>query len=469
MATVVLDAYSKAYPSITNRIRASVYSESDPLAIVASIIDAIAGHPSRIWHFPGLPRDNYKFSLDEIDGGGNPINNLALFDVVPGQIDGTLTRPDEQPQVGITPGFVAGTNTFTFDGTGGKPNYIGWDIVPSELTGRGILVRGLDYSWDSLTGILVLLQPGDLFPAGLYYNIHFEPIASQTVPDSIPTIFDFSARVITANDAILVEDFGNSIIVEPGGQYIELTLPPIATVPKGRILSIETIKLIGTGMSCVKIIPDGSDIINFMDGSLFMMNNETLQIWKLRREDLSVEWRVRLCDGNFKNVGMESSEDLTSSLVYCKHLLDGAIESILQYARIYNQHILRLPGTQVVNFDDWATGNNKYLYSLANSANPSNANKFHFPDRRALFERNNNSGKAGDYSDDMVKISALSVTVSVGDSFTGPPGVDWTAVAPRFGRGFNGPSDYNLPVTASGGSGTETVPKNYLINKFVLV
>lgn len=467
MATVVLDAYSKAYPSITNRIRAAVMSESDPLAIVASIIDAISGHPQRIWHFPGLPRDNYIFTLDEINGSGDPINNLALFDVVPGQIDGTLTRPDEQPQVDTTVGFVSGINTFTFDGIGGKPNYIGWDIVPSELTGRGILVRGLDYSWDSLTGVFVLLQGGDIFSAGTYYNIHFEPIASQTVPDSVPTITDFDTRIITASGAILVEDFGNSIIVEPGGQYIELTLPALSTIPRGRVLSVEIAKVKGTAISCVKFIPNGSDSINFMDGTLFAMSNESFQIYRLRRVDLSTEWRVRYETGNFRNIGQSTSEDATAALVYCKHLMNGGIESTLQYARLFNQYVLNLPATQLVDFDAWSTGNNKYFYSKANSANPANANKFHFPDRRDLFERNNNSGKAGDFQDDDMDLSDLWVDLKMGNSFTGAPGPDW--IVGTTGRGHDSPQTVPLEVYSPSSSGTETHPKNYLINKFVLV
>ena len=115
MPTVVLDAYSKAYPSITNRIRASVFLETDPFALVASIIDTTVGHPARVWHFPGLPRANYGFSLDEIDSGGAVVANLALFSVVPSQIDGTLVRDDEQIKVGTTPGFDSGLNSVFFD------------------------------------------------------------------------------------------------------------------------------------------------------------------------------------------------------------------------------------------------------------------------------------------------------------------------------------------------------------------
>src|ERR1044071_3050415 len=120
MSTVVLDAYSKAYPLITNRIRASVFLETDPEALIDSIIE-VGTHSARIWHFPGLPRANYGFSLDEIDGGGGVVNNLALFAVVPSTIDGLLTRDDEQIKVNTTTGFDAELTSVVFDGTDGKP------------------------------------------------------------------------------------------------------------------------------------------------------------------------------------------------------------------------------------------------------------------------------------------------------------------------------------------------------------
>src|SRR5574337_2057343 len=116
MATATLKAYSGNYPSITNRLRASVAYASSPLAIVADIIEN-SPHVTRTWSFDGLPRNNYRFYLDEIDGSGNVLQNLADFDVVPGEINGTLSRDDEQIQVDVTPGLVAGATSWTLDGS----------------------------------------------------------------------------------------------------------------------------------------------------------------------------------------------------------------------------------------------------------------------------------------------------------------------------------------------------------------
>lgn len=472
MPTVVLDAYSKAYPLITNRIRASVFLETDPAALIATIIDSTAGHPARIWHFPGLPRANYGFSLDEINGGGAVVNNLALFSVVPSQITGYLVRDDEQIKVGTTPGFDAGLQSVFFDGgetsPGSgifRPDYRGWIIVPSELTGRGILVKDvLDYTWDPITGEMVWSQAGDILQSGTFYNIHFNPLINSA-GGSVPTVLDFSTRIVTETGNIEVTDFGNNIIIEPDGVYLELTLPDITTVPQGRLLTIETKKAIGTAVQCSKILPLGADIINFLSGNLYMMNNESLQIYRLKREDESNEWRVRCADGNFKTVGQSVGDDCIQSGVYCKQLLNGAIGDINQHARIYNEIVLNLPASQVVDYDVWAVGTlNKYFFSKANSSDPGNAGKFHFPDRRGVYERNNsNAGKAGDYSDDQIKISPLFITINQGNSYTGNggPGI--------VGRGSNSPNSFNVSVQGSVGTGTETHPKEYLINKYCLI
>lgn len=462
MPTVVLDAVSKAYPTISNRIRASITLSND-VAIIASIIDVTAGHPSRVWHFPGLARANYAFSLDEIDGGGVPIQNLAYFDVVPSNIDGLLSRDDEQIIVDLTSGFTAGLNTVTFDGTAGKPNYIGWTIVPSELTGRGILALGLDYSWVPSTGVFTLLQAGDILQTGTYYNIHFDPNV-QTAGGSPPSVIDFTARLITADDTALITDFGNTIILEPAGVYLILSLPDIATVPVGRILTVEMIKLRGNAVQCTKFLPNGADVINFMRGNLYMMNNENLAIYRFMRPDLSNEWRVRNEHGNFHRIGEPTGDDAIATGVYCKQLYDGSAKNKYQFARIFNEVVLTLPGTQVCNYDDWATGNNKYLFSLANSADPGNVDKFHFPDRRGIFERNNNAGKSGDFATDSIKNHVHSVSPPSSNSQAGF-GLTTTGSDPLGGDG---------PVTAyntanNTGGTSETAPKHYLINKYVLI
>lgn len=564
MSTLVLNAYSSAYPDITNRIRASIFLQSDPLAIIASQIDSTIGHPIRIWSFPGLPRNNYGFSLDEIDGDDNPITNLAYFDIVPGEVDGKLIRDDEQIIVDTTPGLTAGNTSAVFDGslvsggtlaivfqgntnashaaftlsgipftgdmvevdwstnpnptdppndysvsstvmagwtladlitdlynkmvaldvnttlfsTGGnngvrvhgfstasidvtltstpgavKPDYRGWDIVIDEMTGRDILATNYDYSWDKVTGTFQLLQDGDIFASGQRYNIHFDSIVNPQ-GNSYPTVTDFNINLITSTQTITGSFFGDKLIVEPDDVYIEVTLPPIATVPVGRKLMVE---VGGTSPVCAKFLSQDA-IINFLRGNVYAYPGESFSIYRYNRDSVN-EWRVCDCDGNFKTVGQSVGDDSIQSNVYNKKLMDGSIESTLRYARIFNDIVLNLPLIQVVDFSAWSIGNNKYYFSKANGSG-----QFHFPDRRGIFEKNNSAGKAGDFQAAQVGQFTDNVVIPKENTSIGEAGIgNFTT-----GSGGNEPSDMN-PVTLTFNVGKENLVVNTLINKYCLI
>jgi len=465
LGTCTLNAYSKAYPFITNRIKASVLDAASPFAVVASIIDTTVGHPIRTYDFYGLPRKTYRFSLDEIDGGGAVVNNLADFTVSPSSLGEELARDDEQIKVDTTPGLTSETTTFTFDGTETspgsgifKPNYIGWKIVPSELAGgRGLMVENVDYSWNSVIAKFDLLQGGDEFNNGATYNIHFNCINS-TAGNSFPTVTDF--EIVFLDDDITLDDtyFGKKVIIEPLDDYAEIQLPSILTIPEGRRMMVE---VSGDHLTSVEFKCFGSDEIDWLSGSLIAMTYESFSIYAFEHPTKGRVWRISEADGNFKSVGESISDDSEPSDVYNKQLYDGSSLNKFKYSRLYN-FVLNLPTAQRVNYDDHATDNNKYLWSLANSSDPGNADEFLIPDRRGLFERNNSSGKPGDYYDDTVNLTDLKVTVNQGNSYTGNGG------SGVVGRGSNSPNSFQLNVTSPSG-GTETKPKNYLVNKYFKV
>jgi hypothetical protein len=463
MPTLVLNAFSKAYPSITNRIRAAIYLAELPLAIVAEIIDTTSGHPSRTWSFPGLERTNYKFSLDEINGSDVVVSNLAAFDVVPGTIEGSLVRNDEQIKVGQTEGLIAGNTSFIFDGTFEKPNYIGWEIVISEISGRGIMIRGLDYSWDKTTGTFQLLQSGDLFVDGTYYNIHFNSI-DTTEGNSYPTLNDYQFNIIIDNIKIDASYFGKKLICSPVVSFITVKLPDIYALVPGRKLMIE---VDGTDQQCVHIVTGFGEPINFFNGMIYLLPGERLSIYSMLRDGTP---EYRFCDafGNFTTVGNMVSTDDTYNSSLNMIPLDGRNLNTLKYARLYNQFVLNLPIDQVVNYADWETGNNKYKYSYSDGTN------FHIPDRRGMFERNNNTGKAGDFFDHQM-LSHQHITQSGGiNTFGGGYG----ATLLNFFVGiFSGPGTGKRDITSLPSSnngtilpnvGSETMPVNTLINKYVL-
>jgi hypothetical protein len=84
-------------------------------------------------------------------------------------------------QADVTPsGFIAGINTATF------PDWIGWEPI-IERKGQGTLTEGVDYSFDTDTGLLTLLKAGDTFQHLEYFYISFQlrPENQQEIDSSI--------------------------------------------------------------------------------------------------------------------------------------------------------------------------------------------------------------------------------------------------------------------------------------------
>lgn len=460
MATVALNAWSVEFPLISNRIRADVSTQLSPLAIVASITKD-APHPVRLWSFPGLPRTNYVFQLSEIDGTGAVVRRLAYFDVVPGSLDSVLVRMEEQIRVDVTPGLVSGANSFTFDGTGGKPDWRGWEISPEEYSGVGTLIRGTDYSWDKSIAAFAFLTAGRVFKPNQWYTVEFEGV-NQGAGGSFPAIFDFSIFFVTNNYAVTPEDFGKKMIIEPAVNYIELTLPSLDTVIAGRYLMIETKS--ASEFRCVKFIRNGTDIMAFLHGELYMMMNEKLYLYKIVRPSGNFEWRICNEQGNFINCGELISNDLSN--VYNRVLVNGGgINGLnkFQYARLYNEVVLRLPVGQRVNYDNW--NSNQTLWSLANSTDPSFADFFRIPNRLGLVEKINPTGRLiGSYEPDSVGAHSHNYIERHANSYTGSP---TSAVA---GSGAVNPEEFIRSTGMEGlNMSTETKMKNFSTNKYILV
>lgn len=474
--TVVLNAYSIAYPTISNRIRVDISKQSDPLAIVVSEIDAIAGHPARIWSFPGLERTNYIFTMNEIDGSGNSINNLAYFDVVPDAINGALVRDDEQIFPDITPGFVSGATEIYFDGgevsSGSgvfRPDYRGWNINPERRDQPGTMIRDQEYEWNTLTGYFHLLTEGDVFVHAELFNIDFDPI-ENVAGGSVPTASGFSILLKTANYYVSENDFSKKLICEPSSDFMVLTLPDISLVTEGEPLMIEVYK---TQDCCVKFLSE--DPIKFARGFIYLCRNESLRIYKYQRSG-SPEYRVDSNCSNILTVGSIVSHYQISSGVFNAIPLDGSSISVEKYARLYYEYVSRLPLSQVVSYDNWAIGNNKYHFSSANDSG-----EFRIPDISGLYERSTATEIAGTYWRMMIEkhkhMTAWNDNPGAvggapfGDAgYTNKPGNsgrdndnDWWFT--NDGSEIAGANAMN----SAGVIGTETRPNSFSINKYILV
>lgn len=452
MALYFLALKSKAYPDITNRIRGSVKSWDGATTIV-SIIDDTAGHPARLWNYPGLPRNNYQWILEEINGGGIAIRTLSEFMVTPSTVDGLLTRDKEQLQVDATDsGLVSATNTATLDGTGGIPDFRGWKVAIAEYGDiRNLLVEGLDYTWDSDLGKLDLLQ-GEYFQPSAWWTFLF--IAqSQTQGNSSPIINDYSTRLLTVTTNIVYEDFGNAVLIKQVGVYGEYSLPDITTIPVGRPLEVE---VGSSGILASKFKTYGADIIAFLRGNLIAYPGESFTIVRYQNTDLSNEWRVKFPSGNFARVGdVIGANSIQSGMLLAK-LANGDSVSTLSYARIFNDIVLQLPPAQRSTYAAHGTGNNKYLFSAEGTG--GDAGKFYLPDLRGLWIAANNSGKAGDFL--AAQTGEVVIPIPVADTFNGHFGTPTKA-----GSGDDNPTTINVTVN----DGQKSRPDTVLLNQYILI
>ena len=131
-----------------------------------------------------------------------------------------VQRNDEVIQVGVTTGLVAGSSSFVFDGTGGKPDYRLYEPIFFEYGGRQPMIKGLDYSWDYTTATLVLLQPGDSFSDQQYYTTQFQPYKSGTINPSSIIDYTFFIRKINLPNIDPVPNPRNAQILERLNSFI---------------------------------------------------------------------------------------------------------------------------------------------------------------------------------------------------------------------------------------------------------
>lgn len=425
MATVALNIYTQSYPTITNDIEIRVYEQADPLAVVASDRKPGPTHPLHTWSFPGLPRTNYLFRVFEVVGS-SIIQQLGDdMDVVPGLANGVEFRATEQIQADVTTGVTSGVNTFTMNGTAGTEDWRGWEISTIDRIGTGPMKKGVDYNYNSSTGVFTLLQGGDIIAFQEWFNVEFEA-QNNAITQSTPTVFPLfaSAKLITANYTINAgTDFNGLLIVDPPGNYIELTLPDIATVVALRSLTIEMRR--STTNKCCKIITQSGQTIDWLHGGrddLYICPNETIKIYKwidtTNPSSPVSMWRTVDANGNFLRVGHQIGDDQITANMFNVVEFVGTQCDVFQFARFYNDYVSQLPPSQLVNYDDWSTSNKWYCFSLANSSNPANANKFRIPLRTDIVEKISNGSRLPGIIEG-AQVGAVTFSLKKGNGYNG--------------------------------------------------
>lgn len=485
--TTDLQISTNAFPSITaDDVQIAIYDQSDSGAIVTSQ-QFHPPHNQRAWNFPGLPIANYLFRIFQMVGTSGTVRQQMGGDtfVVPNQPSTVTYFPPEQIVADNTLGFSSGVNSVVFDGTGGKEDWRGRDIgTLVRMGGEGVMKKGVEYSWNTNTGTLQLLNTDDVFNPAEWFNVSFV-LQVGAAPASIPTILPpfLTPTVITADYNVNAgTDFGGVLIIRPASVYLEITMPAIATVPVNKRIKFEFDPTPFSGgnpvQQCAKIIFQAGEVLTWLGGvkpALFIINLESIFLYPFIDTDAVKRWRVDSPFGNWLRVGDQVVDDALSANVFNKVPLDGASLDNKQYARLYNEYVLSLTG-QVCNYDDWPTGNNKYLFSIANSSNPANAGKFRIPDRRNIFERNTDGARLpGNFQ--AAQVPSHNHNNGVADD--SPPHADHLSIYGTVTTDVSG-SGANQPDIASGTpatrqgitsttGGADGRPANIAVRKYLIV
>ncbi|MES2004345.1 MAG: hypothetical protein V4450_07475 [Bacteroidota bacterium] len=436
---------------VTEQIRAVIFKTVTPLAVEQSIVED-APHNDRLWVFYGLEESsNYIFKIQK--------NVATVWVDVPGYYftftpDNPAVKYKEPVQIhaDYTTGFVSGVNSVVFDGTDGKDDWRGFKIFPDR--GAGLMKRDIDYSWDDVSGTWALLQEGDLFQPGEYWDIEFATIIAELGGGQVLSGKLFNETVVITEDYAMTDaNFGKNNLIQGEDEYLEVTLPDIATIPENKMAYIES----GSGAHlCARFKTfSGAQKIDWLEGNLvdlFFCRNEQLAIYPLNGK-----WRIKFPEGGFKNVGRDfhSFSDLNEE-ANAIPLNGGGNDglSVTAYARLYNRVVLRLNPSKVCTYADWSTGNNKYKFSFANDEG-----FFHIPDTRDMFVRNTgNARDVGIYQADQIKQTEINLRIRKSNNNYG------------FGT-LNGPIiDNSTPANnekVTIGTGTETSPVNISFNHFI--
>jgi hypothetical protein len=439
----------------TNSVRIKLYKEPDHSTVVDQLTYATP-HPQRIWHFTGIiPGVDYFFRWTEIDGSGNDIQTYASANVTADANNISLRNP-ENIIVGVTPNLTIGATTALLDGSNGSPDFRGEQIIP-DLDGYNFLNEGFEYSWNSATGLLTLMN-GMEFNDGTRFFIYFKPKQANNSGNVVIRDPWTTDLIVTDDITLTIADLNKNIIIKGGDGYLKITLPDINITPKGLFHFDST----DGSHKCVEIacssVTGNVNKIAYPTpgrGSLFMGRNETISIY--RDNSGSSVWRAKYADGNYKTVGEFISEYTELDNVINKVALNATQYDRFEYARLYD-YILRLPSNQVTTFDLWQFGDNAYKFSLANSDG-----KFHVPTVLNLWEAGSGTNQAGTFLEEMVGPHTHLIKYVMNGTDGTPNGQH---LDPSPASVENNPKGTNAYAIQSNG-GTANRPKSYVANKYI--
>jgi len=427
----------------TESLKYILYKASDPTVPISTQTFAFP-HPQRQVTFNAMPRVNLIFKIWRVTGGGD-VQVPLTFNFTPDRDDLIYYAPVEV-QADTTPGVTSGATGFTFDGTGGKPDWRGRTAYP-ERVGQGTMQAGVQYSWDGATATFTLLQAGDQLAPGELFNFTFNVVVQQSGTPVQPQLWT-STMVITGTTTLIGADIGKKIIIKGASPYFVITLPTAADIAEGVVTWFEFARASHVN---VKLLAVGTTIDWGPNGARTYLTGGVCENLAIYKEPTTGLLRVHSFEGNWLKLGRIISTDDTGPVIECNvQELDGSDMAVATYKRLYEDYVQKLPPSQVVNYTDWAASPTKFSYS--------NGTNFHVPDRRNMYARaTDGSLIPGTYQAD--KVGPLSLTL---------PLVQHTASGASIGV-TDGPLGGSGSRTFTVSGGSETNPKSFITRNFILI
>lgn len=368
----------------------------------------------------------------------------------------------------VSADFKASTNqisfradlVYTYAGVGGvftsnttivDASLIGYNISYEQF-GSGTLTQGVDYSYNSATGTIILLAAGVTYQSGQKMVVHFQPQVSA----SAPVYSGISAGSIVAISTVLTNSSANQAIYcqGSGGSFI-ITLPGLSTMTDYQ--PIEFYSAGGNHIN-VKLLCGGADNIqwNVLRTNIILGQAEQITLYKANGV-----WNVKNPSPNIKMVG----EILYrySNVEFPNLLANGTIISRVTYSRLWD-YVSGLPASAVVAEAIWTNtsvaNGITYFINKGKFSSGDGSTTFRIPVLYGVGFLKAVDGVlrlAGSLETEQVGAFSSNIGINIGDSFLGTGG-GWLGAA---GRGQNNTANQNYPQSLN--AGLENLPSNVAV------
>lgn len=266
-------------------------------------------------------------------------------------------RADEYLICGLTSGFPDGATGYT-DAT-----WVGWLVTVYRRANGGPMIDAAVQPVNgeinfSPGGGFTLVDPSNAFDDGEVVVVQFQPQITTESEMNTPNagILWGGETDITVDTVLDNTAMGKYLIIAGANPVVNVTLPPISTVPDGTLIGFLCEGGSGTTNLAANLIPAGGDQIIWLND--FFTNSDPLsmcQSEELWMASYNGNWRVHMADGGWRHVG-EFVETLGSNNQNVVQL-NGAVLLRAQYPRLWRWVNKKLDGTMLITDTQWLLQN----------------------------------------------------------------------------------------------------------------